>query len=225
MQKVHPGNQAGRDQIAQQHYLSHFEYFGYFKPGSITERTVCNQGRLVGQHSTFRCCLKVCKSSRVSLGCCYNVVWKHTDMFMSHTLESSTASSIGEQSWVLCSLEDWHTTQMGCLSTRQKSFNFSPCRVQLVLSSSSSELCLLTCKTASQTFFRAKLEGTVDLEALFLHTGHSRDPLLSQQRFRQPLQKLWLHDSKTGSVKMSQHIGHVRSSSGSDMIISLSCTI
>lgn len=112
---------------------------------------------------------------------------------------------------------------MGCLSTRQKSFSFSPCRLQFIFSSSR-ELCLLTCITASQTFFRAKLEGALDLEVFFLHTGHSRNPV-SQQRFRQLLQKLWLHDSKTGSVKMSQHIGHVRSSSGSDMIIASSCAI
>lgn len=110
---------------------------------------------------------------------------------------------------------------MGCWSSRQKSFSFSPCRLQFSFSSSS-ELCLLTCMKASQTFFRAKFEGTLDLEAFFLHTGHSRIPE-SQQRFRQPRQKLWLHDSKTGSVKMSQHIGHVRSSSGSDMVITLFC--
>lgn len=140
------------------------------------------------------------------------------------TLQSSTASSIGENSWVLCSLEDWQTTQMGCLSTRQKSFNFSPCRLQFITSSSNVELCLLSCKRASQTFFRAKLVGGLDLEALFLHTGHSRNPE-SQQLFRQLLQKLWLHDSKTGSLKMSQHTGHVRSSSGIDMIIRLACTI
>lgn len=109
---------------------------------------------------------------------------------------------------------------MGCWSSRQKSFSFSPCRLQFSFSSSS-ELCLLTCMKASQTFFRAKFEGMLDLEAFFLHTGHSRIPE-SQQRFRQPRQKLWLHDSKTGSVKMSQHIGHVRSSSGSDMVITKS---
>ncbi len=155
--------------------------------------------------------------------CWYTAVQRYIDTFTSLTLQSTTASSIGEQSWFLCSLEDWHTTQMGCLSTTQKSFSFSPCRVQLVFSSSS-ELCLLTCKTASHTFFRAKLDGALDLEAFFLHTGHSRNPV-SQQRFRQLLQKLWLHGSKTGSVKMSQHIGHVRSSSGSDMIVRLSWTI
>lgn len=150
-------------------------------------------------------------------------VGKHTNVLISLTLQSCTASSTGEHSWVLCSLEAWHTTQMGSLSTRQKSFSFSSCRWQFVFSSSS-ELCLRTSITASQTFLRAKLEGALDLEGFFLHTGHSRNPF-SQQCFTQLLQKLWLHDSKTGSVKISQHTGHVRSSSGSDMIINLSCVI
>lgn len=137
-------------------------------------------------------------------------------MYVSLTLQSSSASSIGEQSWVLCSLDNWHTTQMGCLSLRQKSFSFSPWRMQFILSSPSTELSLLTWRTASQTFFSAKLHGGLHFEAFFLQTGHSRIPV-SQQCLRQPLQKLWLHDNRTGSVKMSQHTGHVRSSSGSDM--------
>ena len=146
-----------------------------------------------------------------------------TLIFFPLTLQSSTASSIGEQSWPLCNLEDWHTTQMGCLSTRQKSFNFSPCRIQFKVSSTNIEF-FLACKRASQTFLRAKLVWGLALEALFLHTGQSRTPV-SQQRFTQLLQKLWLHGSNTGSVKMSQQIGHVRSSSGRDMISSLSRTM
>lgn len=120
------------------------------------------------------------------------------------------ASSIGRQSWVLCDLDVWHTTQIGSLSFTQNSFNFSPCRSQFSFS-------FLTCKTASHTFFRAKLDGAPDLDTFFLHTGHSRKPV-SQQCFRQLLQKLWLHCSNTGSSKISQQMGHVKSSSGSDII-------
>lgn len=137
------------------------------------------------------------------------------------TLQSRTASSKGEQLWSVWSLENWHTTQIGSLSTRQKSFSLSPCRLQLILSFTASALWFLTCRRASQMFFRARLDRGLDFWALLLHTGHSRRPV-SQQRFKQVLQKLWLHDSKTGSVKMSQHTGHVRSSSGSDMIIAFS---
>lgn len=140
---------------------------------------------------------------------------------ISLTLQSCTASSMGEQLCVLCSLEVPHTTQMGRWSSRQNSFSLSPCRLQLSFSSRR-EFCLLTCRTASQTFFRAKFEGTLDFETFFLHTGHSRRPD-SQQHFRQCRQKLWLHGSKTGSEKMSQHTGQVRSSSGSDIIITSSC--
>ncbi|MEQ2265381.1 hypothetical protein XENORESO_006392 [Xenotaenia resolanae] len=107
---------------------------------------------------------------------------------------------------------------MGCSSARQKSFNFSPCKLHLTCSSR--EFCLLTCWRASQRFFSAKLDGGGDLDPFLLQTGHSRI-LVSQHCFRQLLQKLWLHDSRTGSLKMSQHTGHVRSSSGRDMIITL----
>ncbi|KAK0135254.1 Tubulin beta-4B chain [Merluccius polli] len=137
------------------------------------------------------------------------------------TLQSTTASSIVEQSWFLCVLDEWHTTQMGCLSTRQKSFSFSWWRSQFSSSFSFSELRLpfLASRTVSQRFLRARLVVGPAFEALFLHTGHSRDPDVSQQRLTHSLQKLWLQDSSTGSTKKSQHTGHCRSSTGRDMVL------
>ncbi|KAJ0047420.1 hypothetical protein NL108_002961, partial [Boleophthalmus pectinirostris] len=106
------------------------------------------------------------------------------------------------------SFEDWQTTQIGCLSTKQNSFNFSPCRQQTVRSSTTIDF-LFASTTASQTFFKARFDGGQVLGAFLRHTGHSRMPV-SQQRLRQILQKLWLHDKRTGSVKMSQQTGQVR---------------
>ncbi|KAG7260881.1 hypothetical protein CRUP_000760 [Coryphaenoides rupestris] len=121
------------------------------------------------------------------------------------------AASLSDSS---CRRAWWHTTQMGSLSTRQKSFNLSAWSSQFSLSSSASffalRLSLLASCTLSQRFLRARLVVGPALDVLFLHTGHPRVP-----------EKLWLQDSSTGSVKMSQHTGHWRSSTGRDMLLLL----
>ncbi|CDQ90427.1 unnamed protein product [Oncorhynchus mykiss] len=47
----------------------------------------------------------------------------------------------------------------------------------------------------------------------FYPTGHSQDVFCFQYSSRQALQKLWLHNRTTGSLKMSQHTGQEKSTS------------
>lgn len=126
------------------------------------------------------------------------------------TLWFCTTSSSGL--W-LCCLVSCHTKQTGCLSSSSSVF---PCRLQ------STELILLVdfwlsicdCEKASHRLFRERLGGYQSLEHFLLQTGHSQDSLCFQFPRRQVLQKLWPHDTRTGSLKMSQHTGQERSSSG-----------
>lgn len=133
------------------------------------------------------------------------------------TLCSCTASCMGMQSCVLCFLESRHTTQMGSWSSIQKSLSFSPCRLQST-SDPSKKFWLLSFKTASHRFFRARLQSGLPIENTSLQTGHSWNPLSLQHSCRQALQKLWLHDRRTGSLKMFKHTGQERSSSGRDTL-------
>lgn len=66
-----------------------------------------------------------------------------------------------------------------------------------------------SCTRVSHTFFSTRLTVGSVREHLLRQTGHSRlVPFLLQNWCRQPLQKLWLHRSTTGSAKISQHTGH-----------------
>lgn len=68
---------------------------------------------------------------------------------------------------------------------------------------------------ASHRFFRVRL-GTGSSRDGALHRGQSRLRPGVQYCRRQAAQKLWLHFSTTGSLKISQHMGQVRSTSGSE---------
>lgn len=137
------------------------------------------------------------------------------------TLRSKAASSRGWHSWCLCSLESRHTTHRGSLSSRQKSLNCSPWAVQMpgglaehVWNWSPCDKPFFCLRTASQRFLRARLRGGSAFGDNFRQSGHSWVPFVFQNSRRQALQMLWLHASTTGSLKMSRHTGHMRSSSG-----------
>lgn len=138
---------------------------------------------------------------------------QHNVTLSNSTLQSAAASSVGEQSWPLCILEVWHTTQMGSWSVKQKSFSFSPC-FQHKLLDPDALLWPFPCWKASHRFLRARLERGLFLDALLLQTGQLQETALSQKRSKQRLQKLWLHGKRTGSLKISQHTGQERSSMG-----------
>lgn len=126
---------------------------------------------------------------------------------------------MGQKLCSLCFLEVWQTTHTGSLSSRQNSLKLSPCRLHKPCRNLPE---LFTCRTASQRFFNAKFRGRSPLGDLRLHTGHSRDFLTSQYLFRQYLQMLWLHCCMTGSLKISQQTGQVRSSSGKERFDAIS---
>lgn len=126
---------------------------------------------------------------------------------------------MGQKSCSLCFLEVWQTTHTGSLSTRQKSLKLSPCRLHRPCRDLSE---LFPCRTASHRFFNAKFRGKSPFGDFRLHTGHSLDFLTSQNLFRQSLQMLWLHCCITGSLKISQQTGQVRSSSGKERFDAMS---
>lgn len=130
------------------------------------------------------------------------------EYYWSLTLFSLTASLTGQNLWLLCVLESRHTKHTGCWSSRQKSLSFSLWRWQ-----TDEDLSLLSCKKLSHRFFRTRFNGGSSLEDLLLQTGQSLDPLFSQNVWIQSLQKLWLQDNTTGSLKTSQHTGQEKSSS------------
>lgn len=139
------------------------------------------------------------------------------------TFTSTMASLTGQQSCCLCFLEVWQTTQMGSLSCRQKSLSFSPWRGHVspgsqYSSSAVSSRPSLSWIKDSHRFFRVRL-GTGSSRLWVLHRGQSRfRPLWVQYFFRQDAQKLWLHLRTTGSLKISQHMGQERSTSGSESL-------
>lgn len=140
------------------------------------------------------------------------------------TFTSRTASLIGQQSCCLCFLEVWQTTQMGSLSNKQYSLSFSLWAGHISPGSQyssppvSSTGRLSSCTHDSHRFFRVRL-GTGSSRFWVLHSGQSRlRPLPVQYCCRQGAQKLWVHLRTTGSLKMAQHMGQVRSSSGRDSL-------
>lgn len=131
--------------------------------------------------------------------------------YIKFTFRSGATSSTGLNVWCRCFSESLHTKHTGWLSSRQKSLSFSPCTSQ----STSDDDCdePLFCKNDSHTFRSARFVGVWHPANLFLQTGHSWNPLELQNSSKQALQTLWLHNRSTGSVKISQHTGHSRSSS------------
>ena len=63
-----------------------------------------------------------------------------------------------------------------------------------------------------------RLTGGSNFEFLLLQSGHSFTSLSFHQLFTQSLQKLWLHDRMTGSLKTSWQTGQKRSSSNLEAI-------
>lgn len=130
------------------------------------------------------------------------------------------ASLTGQQSCCLCFLEVWQTTQMGSLSCRQKSLSFSPWRGHTSPGSqySSPAASSPSWIKDSHRFLRVRL-GTGSSRLWVLHRGQSRlRPRWVQYFCRQSAQKLWLHLRTTGSLKISQHMGQERSTSGSESL-------
>ncbi len=117
---------------------------------------------------------------------------------------------MGLNVWLSCFCESLHTKHTGCLSSRQKSLSFSLCKLQI---SSDPDECLsfLSFRNDSHKFFSTRLHGGSWLDNL-LQTGHSWVSLVLQNCWRHSLQKLWLHDKTTGSLKISQHMGQESSS-------------
>lgn len=130
---------------------------------------------------------------------------------------SITASSTGQHSWFLCFLEVWQTTQIGSRSSKQNSLSRSPWYRHSSPCSHSSRMSEGTetpsSISVSHRFFRVRLD-----------TGSSRDSVRQSGQLlaacfwpqyfcKQAEQKLWLHFSTTGSLKISQQIGQERSSS------------
>ena len=116
-----------------------------------------------------------------------------------------------------CFLEAWHTTHMGCLSSRQNSLSLSPCRLQST-SDPPEALWLFSFRKDSHKFLKDKFSGGLSNEDCLLQTGHSLDFFSLQNFWRQSLQKLWLHKRRTGSLKMSKQTGQVKSSSGRELL-------
>lgn len=125
-----------------------------------------------------------------------------------------------------CFLEVWHTQHRTSKSSRQKSLRTSSCVLHFKSTVTAcfpvspapvpavAPLHPCSFRKVSATFFRAKLTVGSVSEHFLLQTGHSRLAFfLFQNCWRQGRQKLWLHLSTTGSLKISQHIGQESSSS------------
>ena len=123
------------------------------------------------------------------------------------------ASSMGLILWPVCFSESLQTRHTGCWWSRQKSLSFFECRLQRA----GEELWSLSCKKISHRFFNPRLGGS-SFECLLLQSGHSFSSLSFHQLFTQSLQKLWLHDRTTGSLKTSWQTGQQRSSSNLEAI-------
>ncbi len=101
---------------------------------------------------------------------------------------------------------------MGCLSSKQKSLNFSSCSGQ---TSPTTAVGFLFLKD-SQSALNARLLVGSSWEHSLRQTGHCGTSWVLQKRWRHSSHKLWLHFRVTGSVKISQQMIHVKSSSRKD---------
>ena len=126
-------------------------------------------------------------------------------------LWSRAASSTGLMVQLMCEFECKQMIQTGCWWSRQKSLSFSACRLHR--SAGLESLSVLSSKWASHNFLSAKFWGGFLCEDLCLQNGHSRVVFCLRHVWRQELQKLWPHVSKTGSLKISWQMEHNRSPS------------
>ncbi len=136
------------------------------------------------------------------------------------TLYDETTSLIGLNLWLSCCFESLHTTHADCLSSRQKSLSFSLCKLQ-ISSDPDERLSFLSFRNDSHKFFNARLIGGWAFEDLLLQTGHSWVFLVLQNCWRHSLQTLWLHDKRTGVLKISQHTGQESSSTDNEAIFTV----
>lgn len=143
------------------------------------------------------------------------------------TLRSWAPSSKGHTLCPWCFLEVWHTQQRTSKSSRQKSFRTSPCVTHSSSTISFSSPVptapvpagpvLRSLRKVSATFFSVRLTVGSVREHFLLQMGHSRLAFfLFQNCCRQSRQKLWLHFSTTGSLKISQQTGQDSSCSSTD---------
>ncbi len=141
-----------------------------------------------------------------------SVLWWFIVLYMKQeicpTLYDETTSLIGLNLWLSCCCELIHTTHTGCLSSRQKSLSFSLCKLQ-ISSDPDERLSFLSFRNDSHKFFNARFTGGRSLEDLLLQTGHSWVFFVLQNCWRHSLQTLWLHDKRTGVLKISQHTGQL----------------
>ncbi len=147
--------------------------------------------------------------------------WKR---FSDHTLWDESTSLMVLNVWLTCFSESLHTKHTGCLSSRQKSLSFSLCKLQ-ISSDPDERLSFLSFISESHRFFNARLHRGSCFVDLLLQTGHSWVFLVFQNCWRHSLQKLWLQDRRTGSLKISQHTGQESSSIDFESISSSSETI
>ncbi len=101
---------------------------------------------------------------------------------------------------------------MGCWSSKQKSLSISLCSGQ---TSPETAVGFLFLKD-SQSALNARLLVGSSWEHSFRQTGHCGTSWVLQKRWRHSSHKLWLHFRVTGSVKISQQMRHVKSSSRKD---------
>ncbi len=101
---------------------------------------------------------------------------------------------------------------MGCWSSKQKNLNFSSCSGQ---TSPETAVGFLFLKD-SQIALNARLLVGSSWEHSLRQTGHCGTSWVVQKRWRHSSHKLWLHFRVTGSVKISQQMRQVKSSSRKD---------
>ncbi len=112
-----------------------------------------------------------------------------------------------------------HTEHAGWLSFWERSLSFSPCKLQ-IFSDPAERLSFLSFRNDLHKFFNTGLQEGF-FEGLLPQTGHSRVSLVLHNCCRHSLQTLWLHDNRTGALKISWHTGQDSSSIFSESIFTV----
>ncbi len=112
-----------------------------------------------------------------------------------------------------------HTEHAGFLSFLEKSLSFSQCKLQ-ISSESAERLSFLSFRNDLHKFFNSRLQEGF-FEDVLPQTGHSRVSLVLHNCWRQLLQTLWLHDKRTGALKIAWHTGQDSSSIFSESIFTV----
>lgn len=130
---------------------------------------------------------------------------------------------MGLNLWLLCAFESRHTRHTGSSWSKQKSLSFSACRLQRASDAASgvSALSALSSTAVLHRFLSTKLTGGSVDEGIFMQSGQVWVSFSFHHNCRHSLQKLWLHERMTGSLKISWQIEQVSSFSDSDCAASL----